>query len=63
MTIEIPRAEGGKSRGIAFVEFEKFVDFQKALDLKEGRIHHRDFKILRSDRQITHKKQKKEQKL
>lgn len=54
--IEIPHTDTGKSRGIAYIEFERFIDFQKALDLKVGKIRGRDFKILRSDRQITQKK-------
>jgi len=57
-TIEIPRGDNGKSKGIAYLEFEKFVDFQRALDLKTGKIRGRDFKILRSDRPITQKKYK-----
>lgn len=57
-TVEIPRTENGKSKGIAYIEFEKFIDFQKSLDLKVGKIRGREFKILRSDRPITQKKYK-----
>lgn len=57
-TIELPKTEDGRSKGIAYIEFEHFVDFQRAIDMKVGNIRGREFKILRSDRAITHKKDK-----
>jgi hypothetical protein len=53
--VELVRNDRGKTIA-AYVEFEKFVEFQRALDLREGRMHQRDFVILRSDREITRKK-------
>lgn len=34
--IFIPRSDEGKSKGFAYVEFEKFKDYQTALDMHKG---------------------------
>lgn len=53
---QIELVKKGSKTIAAYVEFSKFIDFQAALDLRSGRMHQRDFSILRSDRPITHKK-------
>jgi RNA recognition motif-containing protein len=32
----IPKDPSGKSKGFGYVEFEKFKDYQAALDMKKG---------------------------
>ena len=47
----------GHSRGFAFVEFETLTDLMQALDVKTGFLHGRSFKISKSNREISFKKQ------
>ena len=49
----IPKDSSGKRKGFGYVEFEKFKDYQAALDMKKGVLFGRQFQILKSDRQIT----------
>mgnify|MGYP002628547566 CR=1 FL=1 len=49
----------GQSRGFAFVELETPSQLMAALDMKNGHLHNRDFKISKSNREICFKKQDK----
>lgn len=43
INIAIPRNDDGKSKGFAYVEFEKFKDYQTALDLRKGSLFGKEF--------------------
>lgn len=60
--IEIVKNQRGISRGFAYVDFGSLNDLNSALEMKKGVIHDREFLILKSDREITSKKESGEEK-
>jgi RNA recognition motif-containing protein len=48
--MSIPLNQQKRPQGFAYVEFEKFKDYQDALDMKRGTILGREVQIFRSDR-------------
>jgi RNA recognition motif-containing protein len=60
--IEIVKNQRGISRGFAYIDFGSLHDLSAALEIQKGILYDREFSILKSDREITNKKESGEEK-